>query len=217
MDRRQFLKVGAVIPARERVARRAGANAVRAQAGDRPGARSRSRRKVEVKNAPHGHDARVAAGAVGEFGRIRSVLDNDWSGNAATAKIVHDEKYGAGMLYAEWPAAVGQPVVELRSRVQTRDRAVDFAARPADGRGALAAGAHALHVGDRAHAARRHRARDDAGRPSRARAPTSTRRSAIYEWVVDQHLPRSQGARLRPRRREDPAHEAARSAASAPT
>src|SRR5437879_8134470 len=54
-------------------------------------------------------------------------LDNAWSGNAQTAKIVHDGTYGAGMLYAEWPTAEKNPAIELYSRFATRDRAVDFA------------------------------------------------------------------------------------------
>jgi hypothetical protein len=61
----------------------------------------------------------------------QKIIENTWSGNAATASISHEQKYGAGILYAEWPASVVQPVVELHSRVQTRDHAVDFAAQPA--------------------------------------------------------------------------------------
>ena len=47
-------------------------------------------------------------------------------GNAAAMRMVHDPKYGAAMLYAEWPATQKAPVVEVTSRFATRDRAVDF-------------------------------------------------------------------------------------------
>jgi transglutaminase-like putative cysteine protease len=50
---------------------------------------------------------------------------NQWSGNAARAQILPDGKYGATMLYAEWPAGT-TPVLELTSRFATRDYAVDL-------------------------------------------------------------------------------------------
>ena len=54
-------------------------------------------------------------------------IGNSWSGNARTARIEHDGKYGLGLLYAEWPEKEMNPVVEVTSRFMTRDRAVDFA------------------------------------------------------------------------------------------
>lgn len=53
-------------------------------------------------------------------------LGHGWSGNAATARIFRDPKYGAGIFYAEWPAGESSPVIEMTSRFATRDRAVDF-------------------------------------------------------------------------------------------
>src|ERR1700693_767552 len=61
----------------------------------------------------------------------QKTIDNAWSGNAQVAKVLHDGKYGAGMLYAEWPTSEKNPVVELTSRFATRDRAVDLSSRPA--------------------------------------------------------------------------------------
>src|SRR5258708_18825617 len=52
----------------------------------------------------------------------QKTLDNAWSGNAQTAKIVHDGTYGAGMLYAEWPTDEKNPGNELHSPCRTRDR-----------------------------------------------------------------------------------------------
>ncbi|HET9314921.1 MAG TPA: transglutaminase domain-containing protein, partial [Vicinamibacteria bacterium] len=59
----------------------------------------------------------------GEYQRSQ---DSTWSGNAAVMRPVTDGKYGASMLYAEWPDGVAAPVVELTSRFQAQDRAVDW-------------------------------------------------------------------------------------------
>src|SRR5262249_51418505 len=53
-------------------------------------------------------------------------LGQTWSGNAAVARVVRDDKYGAGIFYAEWASGAEAPVVELTTRFATRDRAVDF-------------------------------------------------------------------------------------------
>jgi transglutaminase-like putative cysteine protease len=50
---------------------------------------------------------------------------NAWTTNAKTAEIERDPKYGAEMLHLEWAEAEA-PVVEVTSRVSTRDRAVDL-------------------------------------------------------------------------------------------
>jgi len=52
--------------------------------------------------------------------------DSSWSGNAAVMKAVRDGAHGASMLYAEWADGVTAPVVELTSRFQTQDRALDW-------------------------------------------------------------------------------------------
>src|SRR5256712_2398816 len=54
-------------------------------------------------------------------------LDQGWTGNAATMRVYRDDKYGAGIFYAEWPGTEAAPVVEVTTRFSTRDRAVDLA------------------------------------------------------------------------------------------
>jgi transglutaminase-like putative cysteine protease len=49
-----------------------------------------------------------------------------WTTNAKTAEIEREPKYGAEMLHLEWAEAERTPVVEVTSRVSTRDRAVDL-------------------------------------------------------------------------------------------
>jgi transglutaminase-like putative cysteine protease len=53
-------------------------------------------------------------------------LGDQWSGNAKVMKTVSDGLYGAHMLYAEFSAGESAPVVELTSRFQTQDRAIDW-------------------------------------------------------------------------------------------
>jgi transglutaminase-like putative cysteine protease len=57
-------------------------------------------------------------------------LDNSWSGNAASARLVADAREGVRMLHAEFPASITAPTLTLSSRVQTRNRSVDWQ-RPA--------------------------------------------------------------------------------------
>jgi len=59
----------------------------------------------------------------------QQVEGSRWSGNADAVRVVSDGKYGASMLYAEFSESNGTPVIELVSRVRTRDRATDFARR----------------------------------------------------------------------------------------
>ena len=53
-------------------------------------------------------------------------LDNAWTGNASSARIVADPKRGVRMLHAEFAAGGAAPVLTLTSRLQTRNRAVDW-------------------------------------------------------------------------------------------
>jgi len=52
-----------------------------------------------------------------------------WTGNAKVAERVRDPKYGAEMLRVEWAADVQNPMIEVKTQVQTQDRAV----RPGQG------------------------------------------------------------------------------------
>ena len=56
----------------------------------------------------------------------QKLLGDQWSGNAKVMKPLTDGIYGAGMLYAEFAPDERAPVVELASRFQTQDRAVDW-------------------------------------------------------------------------------------------
>jgi transglutaminase-like putative cysteine protease len=58
-------------------------------------------------------------------------LGDQWSGNAKIMKTVDDGVYGANMLYAEFAAGESKPVVELTSRFQAQDRALDWSKKVA--------------------------------------------------------------------------------------
>src|SRR5580700_5206796 len=51
---------------------------------------------------------------------------NTWTTNARMAEVKRDPKYGAEMLHVEWAEAEKTPVVEVTSRISSRDRAVDL-------------------------------------------------------------------------------------------
>ncbi len=55
----------------------------------------------------------------------QNTLGSQWSGNARLMQPVGDGKYGATMLFAEFPDGEKAPVVELTSRFRTQDRALD--------------------------------------------------------------------------------------------
>ncbi|HTM60906.1 MAG TPA: transglutaminase domain-containing protein [Burkholderiales bacterium] len=56
----------------------------------------------------------------------QKAVGNSWSGNAKSAEVKHDGKYGISMLYAEWGDKEMNPAIEVTSRFMTRDRATDF-------------------------------------------------------------------------------------------
>lgn len=53
-------------------------------------------------------------------------LGSEWSGNAASVRLIHDGKHGAAMVAAEWPAGSPAPTLVVTSRAATRDRAVSW-------------------------------------------------------------------------------------------
>lgn len=55
-------------------------------------------------------------------------LDNTWTTNASQARLVADPDKGVRMLHAEFAAGTPAPTLVLTSRLQTRNRAVDWKA-----------------------------------------------------------------------------------------
>jgi len=114
----------------------------------------------------------------------RRSFDNAWSGNAQTAKIAYDGKYGAGhalrRVAHRREESGGRALQPLRHARPRRG----LSARAGIGRETLARAARVLHRIDRAHAHRRHREEDGADITQGARSDYD-KAKAIYEWIVD--------------------------------
>jgi transglutaminase-like putative cysteine protease len=110
-------------------------------------------------------------------------IGNGWRGNAAQAQILHDGKYGVGMLYAEWPAREANPYIEVTSRFITRDRAVDLS-RP-DGSLELSGAERKFFTAPTDLIPTDGIVRKTALDITRGAKTEVDKARAIYEWVVD--------------------------------
>src|SRR5579864_1702680 len=183
MDRRSFLKTGALIPAAAALP----ATAFSQQLPFEP-RQAQQWRTFEVTTRveilfPEGA-SRVWLPVPSVNSGYQRTIDNAWSGNAAAAQLLHDGKYGAGMLYAEWPDAEKNPVIELRSRFSTRDRAVDFSSRPARVE-ALSGEDRAFYTAPTEHIPVDGIVRQTAQDVTRGARTDYDKARAIYEWIVE--------------------------------
>jgi len=120
------------------------------------------------------------------------VLSNDWqqtisnsrSGNAAQATIHADGKYGAAMVTAEWGAGERNPVLEVTSRIMTRDRAVDLS-RPGRSGETLSAADRAFYTAATELIPTDGIVRETAHEATKGARGDIEKARAIYEWVVD--------------------------------
>ena len=53
-----------------------------------------------------------------------------WTGNFKSARAVQYDKYGTGIVFAEWAPSEKAPQLEVKSRFTTRDRAIDVNSKP---------------------------------------------------------------------------------------
>jgi transglutaminase-like putative cysteine protease len=53
-----------------------------------------------------------------------------WTGNYLSVKSVQYDRYGTGLVFAQWPASEKSPVLEVTSRFMTQDRQVDLSKKP---------------------------------------------------------------------------------------
>ena len=182
MDRRAFLKTGAILPAAVALPRLA--HAQQLPFDPRPVVKWRTfevTTRVEIVFPEGGTRVWLPIPSV-DTG-YQKILDNAWSGNAQTAKIAYDGKYGAGMLYAEWPTAEKNPVVELYSRFATRDRAVDFSAPGSVEK--LSPGQHAFYTGATEHMPVDGIVKKTAQEVTQGAKSDYDKAKTIYEWIVD--------------------------------
>jgi len=124
MDRRSFLattvaaSVAATLPAR----------ALAQQRTFQPGAGQwrtfEITTRLEVASAGGATRAWVPVPAVNAD--WQESFPSTWRGNMATAAVADDAASGARMVQAAWPEGEAKPVIEVVSRVRTRDRSNDW-------------------------------------------------------------------------------------------
>jgi transglutaminase-like putative cysteine protease len=124
LDRRDFLKAGMAASAAMGLTR-----AASAQTGfaPRPGEwrRYAVTSRIEIASRSGKIQAWVPLPSVNKPDWFRT-LGSEWTSNGA-ASVVSEPNYGAQMLHVAWTDATDDCVVEVTSRIATRDRAVDLA------------------------------------------------------------------------------------------
>jgi transglutaminase-like putative cysteine protease len=183
MDRRSFLKAGGLVPVVAALPKLASAQQLPFNL--RPGDKWRTfevSTRVEIV-FPEGA-TRVWLPIPSLDMSYQKTIDNAWSGNAPIAQIVHDGKYGAGMLYAEWPSETKTPVVELTSRFATRDHAVDLSARAGSGE-KLSPQQRAFYTEATEHMPTDGIVKKTAQEITRGARSDYDKAKAIYEWIVE--------------------------------
>jgi len=61
--------------------------------------------------------------------------EDSWGGNFKAARAIQYDRYGTGIVFAEWAAGEKAPVLELKSRFATRDRQIDLTNKTAGANG----------------------------------------------------------------------------------
>jgi transglutaminase-like putative cysteine protease len=180
IDRRELLKAGIAISAAAALP-----NAARAEVGfaPQPGAWRNFQvlTRLEIVKADGKTQAWIPVPAVNERDWFKS-LGSEWTSNGRAA-LVREPKYGAEMLHVEWTDGEKSPVVEVTSRIATRDRAIDFAMprRPAP----LSAAEHELNIQGTELIPVDGIVKQTSDKIV-ANAKTDIEKArAIYEWIVD--------------------------------
>lgn len=106
-----------------------------------------------------------------------------WQGNAASAEVVRDPKYGTEMLHVVFKDGEAAPSVEVTSRFSLRDRAQDFAART--GAPALSAPERALFLEANELMPTDGIVKQTSEKAAAGKTSDIDKARAIYQWVVD--------------------------------
>ena len=182
LKRRDFLKTGVLLPAAAGLLPRYGI--AQEDFNPVPGVwrTFEVTSRIEVARAEGVTRAWLPLPSVYETTWVRN-QGNLWSGNAASVRTVRDEKYGAELLHAEWPATEKAPTLKVVSRFSARDRATDFSA-PTEvealdrrNRGLYLASTELIPTGGIVRKTARMIVKDADSDVDRARA--------IYDWIVD--------------------------------
>ena len=80
--------------------------------------------RMEIGKAERKTQAWIPVPAVNEPDWFKS-LGSQWTTNGR-ASLAREAQFGTEMLHVEWPDGEGNPILEVTSRIATRDRATDF-------------------------------------------------------------------------------------------
>jgi transglutaminase-like putative cysteine protease len=116
-------------------------------------------------------------------GPYQKVIRNTWSGNGS-ARMVSDDKYGANMVMAEWPASEQKPVLEVVSAFSTRNHAVDLGKRDPSIK-ALDAASAKFYTAPTELIQTDGIVRSTALEITQGKTSDLDKARAIYEWIVD--------------------------------
>jgi transglutaminase-like putative cysteine protease len=179
MKRRTFLKTGAAAGAGMAVAPRR----LEAETTPRPWRKFEVVTRLEVAQAGGVTRAWVPVPLMADTEYLKRQGDT-WTGNFVTAKVLTDEKYGAGFVYAEWRTGETAPILEVTSRFTTRDRVVDvnwpFAGRAEEDEKVLA-----LYRGPTKLIPLDGIVRETALEITKGLVSDLAKARAIYEWIVE--------------------------------
>jgi transglutaminase-like putative cysteine protease len=107
---------------------------------------------------------------------------SEWKTNARAAQVRRDPKYGSELLHVEWDATEQAPVVEVTSRITTRDRAVDLAKRDAP---PLTEGERKLYLESTDLIPTDGIVKETANKITANTKTELERARALYEWIVE--------------------------------
>ncbi|HUI94480.1 MAG TPA: transglutaminase family protein [Xanthobacteraceae bacterium] len=138
--------------------------------------------RLEIAEPQGRAQAWVPLPSVNEAAWFRSG-PSTWTTNAATAERWRDPVYGAELLHVTWADDAAAPMVEVTSRIATRDRAVDLAS-PA-GAPALSAAERAFYLAPSDLIPTDGIVKETADRITARATGEVAKARAVYEWMVE--------------------------------
>ncbi len=180
-DRRKVLKGGAALSA---VATLPGVAFAQGAFAPAPGAWRSFQlvTRLEIAKPQGAVQAWIPLPSVNEADWFRSGA-SEWKTNAVSARIERDPRYGAQMLHARWSESEKAPVIEVTSRVGTRDRAVDIG-KPA-GAAALSEAERKLYLAATDLIPTDGIVKATADKITANARTDVDKARAIYEWIVE--------------------------------
>lgn len=183
MDRRDFIKLSAAGAAGLALGGRAWANAAPFNPSPEAGWRTYEiTTRLEVAK-PQGVVRAWVPVPTHKDAAWTEPLGNTWQGNALRMSEVRDPIYGAAMVQAEWAPGEQAPVLEVTSRLRTRDRVVQLAR--ADSSLVLDAASRELYTKPTELLPTDGIVRETAQKITQGKTTEMDKARAIYEWVVD--------------------------------